>query len=746
MKVIYYILYFLINASIFVYDFIKRSAQIVVRSFQRIAKTAKRLHRTTLHAFRLSYRATTGVLNKISQQKSIKKHQKSTFSPLPKRRKKRAILGMFFKIKYFIIGFITSCILFVSYQSYILVKSLPSPTNIGKVNFALSTHIYDKQGRQLYEIYRDQNRTPVSLNDMPLYIYEASIAIEDKDFFKHKGVSFVGGVGRAVKEAVVNRDLKRIQGGSTITQQLVKSSLLSSERTLIRKFKEMLLALWTERLYSKRQILEMYLNQVPYGGSAYGIEEAAQAFYGKHARELSIDEAALLAGLPQQPSVYSPFVNPDLAKGRRDDVLLRMYQQGYIDAQDYGRALEKPVTVAQPGTNIESPHFVFYAKSELEKQYGIRDVEEGGLNVYTTLDSTIQKKAEEILSEELVKIANLNVTNGAILVTKPSTGEILAMVGSKNYYEQPYGAFNVTTATRQPGSSIKPLLYAMAVEGGMTTMTVIDDSPTTFQAAGGEPYRPVNYDGKFHGRVTMRASLANSYNIPAVKTLQSVGVVPFIQFAKTLGISTWDENGQYGLSLSLGGGEVRMLDMATAYGSIANRGTAVPVTPFLKITHTDGSLIAARPNAPRRVMTEETAYILSDVMSDNAARAPAFGARSALEIPGYKVAVKTGTTDSKKDNWTIGYTPDYLVAVWVGNNDNTPMNQALTSGITGAAPIWNKVMTYLLTNYANKESWYSPPANIVEVPCGAAKREVFVRGTEKSFCFTQPIRNRNQPR
>ncbi|MBI1863368.1 PBP1A family penicillin-binding protein [Candidatus Microgenomates bacterium] len=734
MKIIYYILYFAINVLIFIGDALRFIVKKIIWFVGTGANLVKRVAHAILSIFRLIYSPISSLLNNKHKRNSIKKHQKATFSPLPKRRKKRAILGMFFKLKYFVIGFITSFIVFVSYQSYLLVKSLPSPTNIGKVNYALSTHIYDRAGKQLFEIYRDENRTPVRLNDMPPYIYEASIAIEDKDFFKHKGVSFIGGIGRAIKEAVVNRNFKGIQGGSTITQQLVKSSLLSPERTLLRKAREMLLALWTERLYTKRQVLEMYLNQVPYGGSAYGIEEAAQTFYGKHARELTIAEAALLAGLPQAPSAYSPFVNPNLAKSRRNDVLLRMYEQGYIDAQDYAAAQSKEVTIAQPSSNIDAPHFVFYTKGELEKEFGIRDVEEGGLNVYTSLDSTIQKKAEEILSEEIAKIRNLNVSNGAILVTKPSTGEILAMVGSKNYYESPYGAFNVTTATRQPGSSIKPLVYSMAIEHGMTSMTQIDDSPTNFSQPGAEPYRPVNYDERFHGRVTLRMALANSYNIPAVKTLQSIGLSDFIGFAKTLGISTWGDSSRYGLSLALGGGEVTMVDMGTAYGVFANLGAKMPVTPFLKITQTDGKVLYERSKEPRRVMSEESAYILSDIMSDNIARIAAFGPRSALEIPGYKVAVKTGTTDSKKDNWTIGYTPDYLVVVWVGNNDNTPMNQALTSGITGAAPIWNKMMSYLLTNYSTKESWYKKPANIVEVACGGNKREVFVRGTERAFC------------
>jgi len=274
----------------------------------------------------------------------------------------------------------------------------------------------------------------------------------------------------------------------------------------------------------------------------------------------------------------------------------------------------------------------------------------------------------------------------------------------------------------------------MAIEKGMSTMTQIDDSPTNFSAPGAEPYRPVNYDGKFHGRVTVRAALANSYNIPAVKTLQSMGLEPFIAYAKTLGISTWTDTDRYGLSLALGGGEVTMIDMATAFGTLSNLGERVPVSPFLKISNPDGTYLFQKTNDAHRVLSQDSAYLIADILSDNNARVPAFGPHSALEIPGFKVAVKTGTTDSKKDNWTVGYTPDYLVAVWVGNNDNTPMNEQLVSGITGAAPIWNRVMTYLLSTYAVKDSWYKKPENIIEVACGGNKREVFVRGTERAFC------------
>jgi penicillin-binding protein 1C len=535
---------------------------------------------------------------------------------------------------------------------------------------------------------------------------------------------------RAAKETALNKGL---QGGSTITQQLVKSALLTPERTIERKLKEILLALWTEKLYTKNQILEMYLNQVPYGGSAYGIEEASKTYFKKPAKELTIAEGAFLAGMPQAPSVYSPYTNPELAKGRRDEVLKRMYELGFITKEQKELANKEDVNVTPLQNTIRAPHFVFYIKSELENQYGIQRVEEGGLNVITSLDLDIQKEAEKIVTEELEKVAYLNISNAAVLVAKPETGEILAMVGSADYYAMPSGAFNVVTGLRQPGSSIKPVTYALALENGLTASSIIDDVPTAFGIPGAAPYVPVNYDGRFHGRVPLRYALANSFNIPAVKLLQMEGVDNMISFSKKLGITTWNDSSRFGLSLTLGGGEVQMTDMATVYGTFANMGERVKVTGVKRIYDARNKTLFDYNPSKRRVMSEEVSYILSDILSDNFARRIEFGTRSALEIPGYKVAVKTGTTDMKKDNWTIGYTPDFVVVVWVGNNDNTPMDQYLASGITGAAPIWNRVMSFLLTKYG--AHWYEKPANIVEKPCYFGKTEYFVQGTEaKANC------------
>jgi len=633
------------------------------------------------------------------------------------------------KIRYFFLGCLVTFGIVLFFQSYVFIKNLPSPYNIGKTNYPLSTHIYDRNDKLLYEIYREQNRTPVKLNELPVYVAQATIAIEDKDFYRHQGVAVFSGIIRAIKETVINKNL---QGGSTITQQLVKTALLTPERTIVRKIKEVILAMWTEKIYSKDKILEMYLNQVPYGGSSYGIEEAAKTYFGKKAKNLTVEEAALLAGLPQAPSIYSPYINPEAALIRRNEVLTSMKNQGYISEESKIKSQKSKLEVLPPKTSIRAPHFVFYVKNQLENYYGIKTIEEGGLKVKTTLDSKIQEEAEKILKEELEKINYLNVTNGAILVTRPSTGEILAMVGSVDYFSQPYGAFNVTTAQRQPGSSIKPIMYSLALQKGYTAASILDDSPVIFNIAGSESYRPVNYDNKFHGKVPLRYALANSYNIPAVRTLNNIGVDNFIDFATKMGISTWNDKSRYGLSLTLGGGEVTMVDMAEAFGVLANLGYKIPINYFQKIEDNDNNVLREMTSFKIKEIDPAIAYIVGDILSDNFARTFAFGAASSLEIPGYKVAVKTGTTNDKKDNWTIGYTPEFLVTVWVGNNDNSPMNPYLTSGITGASPIWNRVMSYLLKNYGTGNRWYEKPDNVVEKNCYYGRNEYFVRGTENS--------------
>ena len=622
-------------------------------------------------------------------------------------------------------------VLFASIITYFLIfYKLPSPYSLKDYKVVpLSTHILDRNGKLLYEIYREQKRTPIKLKDLPVFVAQATVSIEDKEFYRHGGVSLIGGILRALKDTALKRNL---QGGSTITQQLVKSALLTPERTVRRKIREIILALWTEKIFSKQEIMELYLNQIPYGGAAYGIEEASRTYFNKHAKELNLEEASILAGLPQAPSLYSPFSNPELTKKRRNEVLKAMKDQKYIDEKKFQELTKKPIIINPPKQNIKAPHFVFYIKSQLEEMFSLKEVEEGGLKVTTSLDLNTQETAETILKSELEKIKELKVTNGAVLVTRPPTGEILSMVGSVEYFASGSGAYNVTTALRQPGSSIKPINYAIGIDRKLVTpATVFLDVPTCFTAAG-QPtgYCPVNYDGQFHGPAQLRFALGNSYNIPAVKMLALNGVENFIASASAFTITSFKDSSNYGLSLTLGGGEVRMTEMAQAFSSFANRGIPKKLHSILKVQDKMGKTIYEYKDdnivkdiqqklpLPRYLsisgqpaVSPETAYLISHILLDNNARSSAFGSSSFLVVPGHAVSVKTGTTDDKKDNWTIGYTPNFMTTVWVGNNDNTPMHPYLTSGVTGAAPIWNKIMSYMLKN--QPDLWPLKPENVV---------------------------------
>ena len=623
-----------------------------------------------------------------------------------------------------------SIVLIAIFIYFFIFYKLPSPQSLKDFKATqLSTHILDRNGKLLYQLYANQKRTPIKITDLPKYVYQASISIEDKQFYQHNGISIFGGMLRAIKDTLFRQQL---QGGSTITQQLVKSALLTSERTVQRKIKEIVLALWTEKIFSKNQILELYLNQIPYGGAVYGVEEASQRFFGKQAKKLTIDEAAFLAGLPQAPSQYSPYNNPDLALKRRNEVLKAMFEQKYINKNSYEKAIKTKIIVKPFEEKIKAPHFVFYVKNLLDQKYTTQEIEQGGLKVTTTLDLDIQEEAEKILKEELEKVKELDVSNGAVLITRPPTGEILAMLGSVDYFATASGTFNVTTSDRQPGSSIKPINYAIGIERKLVTAaTVFIDSPTCF-VGGGQPkgYCPVNYDGKFHGPQALRFSLGNSYNIPAVKMLALNGVTDFVASASAFGINSFKDPKNYGLSLTLGGGEVKMTEMATAFSSFPNRGVVKELNPILKIEDKFGKVLyefkspnfvpdIKKPlNYPsffsitgKRPISEETAFIISHILLDDNARSQAFGPGSFLVVPGRAVSVKTGTTDDKRDNWTIGYTPNFMTTVWVGNNDNSPMNPYLASGVTGAAPIWNRTMRYLLKN--QPDLWPIRPDTVV---------------------------------
>lgn len=573
---------------------------------------------------------------------------------------------------------------------------LPSPDLLSEQHPSVSSKITDRHGSVLFRIYEDENRTIVPLNHISKSAILATIAIEDKDFWNHHGFS----LRSIVRAALSNSKTDRLQGGSTITQQLVKNRLLTPERTLQRKIKEVILSIMTESTYSKEEILTMYLNQVPYGGSTYGIEEAAQRYFGKSAQSLSLAESALLAGLPAAPTSYSPYgTNPEKAFQRQAEVLRNMVDAKYITQEQADAALKEQLAFRQDAISITAPHFVMYVKDQLAQMYGEDVLNHGGLTIQTTLDLPTQSVSESVISSELAKLAPLRIKNGAALVTNPATGEILAMVGSKNYFDFANdGQVNVTLSQRQPGSSIKPIMYTLAFEKGYSPASTILDAPITFSIFGSEPYSPKNYDGKYHGQVSLRQALASSYNVPAVKLLSTLGVSNMIDLAQQMGISTWDDRSRFGLSLTLGGGEVTMLDMAKAYGVLATGGHRAEINPLLTVTDFQGNILYQNDCAldPKnchfpQVVPEGVAYQVTHVLKDNVARTPAFGPFSVLNIPNQEVAVKTGTTNNLRDNWTIGYTSNRLVATWVGNNDNTPMSY-VASGITGASPIWNDIM------------------------------------------------------
>lgn len=609
-------------------------------------------------------------------------------------------------------------LIFIAIYSYILLKlavQLPSPELLSVTPRPLTTQIFDRNGKLLFQFYEGQNRQPIDINTLPKYIPQSTIAIEDKHFYQHLGFDLEG-ILRAIKVNLTSEGLSMdgYQGGSTITQQLIKNTLLTPDKTFKRKIKEVILAFWAERLYSKDQILQMYLNEAPYGGPAWGIEAASQTYFGKQARDLNLAEATFLAGLPAAPTEYSPFgIYPEKGKERQAEVLRRMVEDGYITRQQNEEALKTDLQFKSQNLDIKAPHFVMYIRSLLAAKYGEKVVSQGGLKIITTLDLNLQDIAQEAVSNDIEKLRGFGVGNGAAMITNAKNGQILAMVGSKDYFEKGSGNFNVALAVRQPGSSIKPVTYVTGFEQGYTPGMTLLDSPTTFNQPGSKPYSPVNYDSRFHGPVSLRTALGSSYNVPAVKMLALVGLPAMIQTAKNLGITTFESSENYGLSLTLGGGGVRLIDMMTVYGTFAGEGIKHPSQAILMITDSYGNTLEDhRSDDGKQVIPSEAAYLISNILSDPTARAPAFGIGSLLEIPGHSVAAKTGTSDDKRDNWCFGYTPEYVVGVWVGNNDNSPMDPRLTSGITGATPIWHDIMTQVLEDKENQA--FTKPAGIIE--------------------------------
>ena len=580
-----------------------------------------------------------------------------------------------------------------------LFWGIPIPTKLSSEKIPVSTKLLDRSGKLIYEIYSDQRRSPVELKELPKNIVDATISIEDKDFYKHYGFS-VTGMLRAVYKIVFEG---KLEGGSTLTQQLVKNSLLTPERTIKRKIREFVLSMVVETIYTKDQILEMYLNQIPYGSTAYGIESASELYFNKSVKDISLAEATLLAGLSQAPTKFSPFgAHPEYAKERQSTVLRRMVEDKKISQEEADKAFEEELKYAE-FSPTKAPHFALWVKEQLVEKYGEKMVEQGGLRVTTTLDLDLQEFAQDAVATEVGKLIKQNVGNGALIATRPKTGEIIAMVGSKDYFaEDEDGKVNVTLAKRQPGSSIKPINYALALKDGkITAATALADVPTCFTVAGQPSYCPVNYDGNFHGLTQVRFALGNSYNIPAVRVLALNTVENLVDFAKSMGLTTLQDPKNYGLSLTLGGGEVRPYDMAVAFGVFANQGIKQPLISILKVEDWKGKVYEEiKPNeielSGERVLSPEVTFLISHILYDNNARSQAFGTSSFLVVKGHpEVSVKTGTTNDRRDNWTVGFTPLGTVVTWVGNNDNSPMSGAV-SGVSGASPIWNKVMKFLL--------------------------------------------------
>ncbi len=624
-------------------------------------------------------------------------------------------------------------------------RDLPSPGKIVVSKYGNATRIYDRSSTLLYSVYQDENRTYTKLADIPVNLQHATIAIEDKDFYNNKGFSPIGYV-RVLWNFVRGRGLG---GASTITQQLVKNVLLSSERTIPRKIKELILSVQIDQRFSKDQILEMYFNNIPYGGSSIGVEAASEMYFGKKVKNLDLAQSAFLAGLVQAPSLYSPFSGHKYYLARTQAVLKQMVNDKYVTQPEADKALAEIKNyqfTQNNATGIKAPHFVMYVKELLAKQFGEKMVESGGLQVTTTLSYDIEKHAEDIVDQEISKLGAYNVSNGAAVVMDPKTGEILAMVGSKDYFDTKNdGNFNAALSHRQPGSSLKPVTYAVAFEKGYTPGTMVMDVRTDFKPDDATPdYMPVNYDGKYRGPVQLRFALGNSLNIPAVKMLARVGIKPVMQLGYEMGLENWQPTPEnlksVGYSLVLGGREVTLLNEATAYSVFADQGVHHDPVAILKVTDSQGHVLYQyKPTQGQKLLPPEITFLISHILLDNNARMAEFGPNSWLVVPGKTVSVKTGTTDDKRDNWTVGYTPSYVVGVWVGNNDNSPMNQAIASGITGASPIWNKIMTYVLKGKPDEPP--QKPDNVIAMQIDSlfgglpykgqpTRSEYFVKGTE----------------
>jgi len=659
------------------------------------------------------------------------------------------------------------------YSYYSIARTLPSVADLQtRASQFETTRILDRNGNPLYDII-DPNagrRTYVTIDRISPAVLAATIATEDKEFYNHPGFDFW-----AITRALWENYRTEGQGGgaSTITQQLARTLLLSpeerSQRTYSRKAREIILAAEITRRYSKDEILELYLNENPYGNLAYGIEAAAETYFGKTANQLTLSEASFLAGLPQSPSIYDIYTNREVTLTRHQQVLVLMYEMSRVNGCIKVSNSEVPICVDEiaateaandikgrtfnpPVMNARYPHWVNFVRSELEEMYDAATIYRSGFIVYTTIDPVMQDEAQRLVTEQVSLLTDKNAHNGALVAIKPSTGEILAMVGSPDFNNEAIaGQINMADSpTRQPGSSIKPVNYVAAFEKGWTPATLIWDVPSEFPPSGRpddtrEPYRPVNYDGEFHGPVTVRTALSNSFNMPAVKTLDFVGIYDdpntpekdgMVGMAERLGITSFTRP-DYGLALTLGGGDVSLLELTGAFSVFANGGKKVPPVAILKIVDFKGNVVYEyQPPQPEQVIREEHAFLISSILSDNEARSWMFGRNSLLNLP-FQVAAKTGTTNDFRDNWTLGYTPDLVTGVWVGNADYTPMVN--TTGLTGAAPIWSSFMQYAvpIVSGGTPTSFSRPPGIMDRAICSlsGAEPSQWCRGGQRNEIF-----------
>jgi 1A family penicillin-binding protein len=598
-----------------------------------------------------------------------------------------------------------------AYQS--VMRDLPSVAALPERPVFKTTEILDRQGNTLFEVFDQQagKRTVVSLAEMPAYLINATIATEDADFFTNPGID-LRGIARAAREGLEAGRV--VGGGSTITQQLVKNVLIPPEEryeiNFGRKLREAVLAFQLSRTYSKEQILEMYLNEIYYGNLAYGVEAAAHIYFGKTAQELNLAESAMLAGLPQLPAVYDPFKDPAAANRRQGQVLDLMVRHGYIDTATAEQAKAEPLQYTTPNSDrIVAPHFVMYVRDLLAQKYGQRALFQAGLRVYTTLDPDTQRIAEEVVAKHVPTLARQDARNAGLVALDPRTGEILAMVGSPDYFNVAIdGQVNATIADRQPGSAIKPIVYLAAFQRGFAPATVVVDQRTRFPDGPNRFYTPENFDKRFRGPVTLRRALGNSLNIPAVKVLQYVGVREAVRTARALGITSLSEDQPYGLSFTLGGTEVKLLELAGAYQTLANGGRVILTDPILRIEDSNGRVVEERAPPPGEPQVDpRLTFMISDILADNNARIETFGVNSPLRLS-RPASVKTGSTDDYRDSWTVGYTPTLLAGVWVGNSDGHPMRFVL--GSSGAGLIWHDFMEKALEGSPAEP--YQPPEGL----------------------------------